>query len=88
MLADKEQWCIATSLMINVSLAGSRLFRGGTLRLPMKKTVANGVVLVHCCWGIVGFSLIEGYEKRVNFSVCEMEYAGLVIWPFLKAPMA
>ncbi len=75
-------------LMMNVALAGSRIFRGGTLGLPMKKTVTNGVVLVHRRWGIVGLSLIERYEERVNLSVFEMEYAGLVIWSFLKAPMA
>lgn len=46
-LADEQQNLAAAFAMVYITLPGGRIFRCGTLALPMKQTFTDGIVVIH-----------------------------------------
>ena len=46
-LADEQQNLAAAFAMVYITLPGGRIFRRGTLALPMKQTFTDGIVVIH-----------------------------------------
>src|SRR3954452_13207529 len=52
--------------MVDVTLPGFRLLRGGRLRLPMKQRRRNRIVLVERGRRVFAFGLLKCYEEQVR----------------------
>jgi hypothetical protein len=73
LFSAEQQHRVAPFLVFDVAKAGRRARRGRALRLPVKESIVDGVILVHRRRRVVHLRLLQGDEEYIGRKVREME---------------